>query len=48
MIDRYARVHGWRHLQNRLVVLSHSREQAEFRHLDRVKRERIGVGRVAG
>jgi hypothetical protein len=31
-------------VQNRLVVLSHSREQAELRHRHRVKRERSPEG----
>jgi hypothetical protein len=40
----YAKVHGWRHVQNRLVGLSHGGEQAEFRHRHRVQRERLASG----
>jgi hypothetical protein len=31
-------------VQNRLVALSHSGEQAKFRHRHRVKRERLASG----
>lgn len=40
----YAKVHGCRHVQNRLVDLSHGGEQAEFRHRHRVERERLASG----